>query len=206
MNSTFSLQDSDLFRQQAYIGGAGATPKPGTIEVNNPATGEILGTVPRMGANETWRAIEGQGRLCRLESKTGERAKYSDAALVRFDHGQPGRFGSLDDGRARQTACLSQGEVVQDVGEERLPRVSSERFGRAFDTEVQRWPRAAKQGEVDGPTAWDGYATAALLRGGCSCATERREGRRFFEEEAQHLLLIVSGNLRETIGLPSKTV
>jgi succinate-semialdehyde dehydrogenase / glutarate-semialdehyde dehydrogenase len=58
MNSTFSLQDSDLFRQQAYIGGAGATPKPGTIEVNNPATGEILGTVPRMGANETWRAIE----------------------------------------------------------------------------------------------------------------------------------------------------
>jgi hypothetical protein len=95
---------------------------------------------------------------------------------------------------------------VQDVGEERLPRVSSERFGRAFDTEVQRWPRAAKQGEVDGPTAWDGYATAALLRGGCSCATERREGRRFFEEEAQHLLLIVSGNLRETIGLPSKTV
>ena len=39
--------------------GAGATPESGaTIEVNNPATGEILGTVPRMGANETWRAIE----------------------------------------------------------------------------------------------------------------------------------------------------
>ena len=55
----FPLQDSDLFRQQAYIGGNWCDAESGaTIEVNNPATGEILGTVPRMGANETWRAIE----------------------------------------------------------------------------------------------------------------------------------------------------
>jgi succinate-semialdehyde dehydrogenase / glutarate-semialdehyde dehydrogenase len=54
-----SLHDSDLFRQQAYIGGRWCDAESGaTIEVNNPATGEILGTVPRMGANETWRAIE----------------------------------------------------------------------------------------------------------------------------------------------------
>jgi succinate-semialdehyde dehydrogenase / glutarate-semialdehyde dehydrogenase len=53
------LNDSDLFRQQAYIGGRWCDAESGaTIEVNNPATGEILGTVPRMGANETWRAIE----------------------------------------------------------------------------------------------------------------------------------------------------
>jgi succinate-semialdehyde dehydrogenase / glutarate-semialdehyde dehydrogenase len=53
------LHDSDLFRQQAYIGGRWCDAESGaTIEVNNPATGEILGTVPRMGANETWRAIE----------------------------------------------------------------------------------------------------------------------------------------------------
>ncbi len=53
------LQDSDLFRQQAYIGGRWCDAESGaTIEVNNPATGEILGTVPRVGANETWRAIE----------------------------------------------------------------------------------------------------------------------------------------------------
>jgi len=59
MNSAFSLQDPDLFRQQAYIGGRWCDAESGaTIEVNNPATGEILGTVPRMGANETWRAIE----------------------------------------------------------------------------------------------------------------------------------------------------
>jgi succinate-semialdehyde dehydrogenase/glutarate-semialdehyde dehydrogenase len=53
------LHDSDLFRQQAYIGGSWCDAESGaTIEVNDPATGEILGTVPRMGANETWRAIE----------------------------------------------------------------------------------------------------------------------------------------------------
>jgi succinate-semialdehyde dehydrogenase / glutarate-semialdehyde dehydrogenase len=59
MTTTLSLQDSDLFRQQAYIGGRWCDAESGaTIKVNNPATGEILGTVPRMGANETWRAIE----------------------------------------------------------------------------------------------------------------------------------------------------
>ena len=59
MNPAFSLQDPDLFRQQALIGGRWCDAESGaTIEVNNPATGEILGTVPRMGANETWRAIE----------------------------------------------------------------------------------------------------------------------------------------------------
>jgi succinate-semialdehyde dehydrogenase / glutarate-semialdehyde dehydrogenase len=57
--TTFSLQDQDLFRCQAYIGGRWCDADSGaTLEVNNPATGEILGTVPMMGANETRRAIE----------------------------------------------------------------------------------------------------------------------------------------------------
>ncbi|MBV8899646.1 MAG: NADP-dependent succinate-semialdehyde dehydrogenase [Verrucomicrobia bacterium] len=53
------LQDPDLFRQQAYLGGRWCDADNGaTTEVNNPATGEILGTVPRMGRAETRRAIE----------------------------------------------------------------------------------------------------------------------------------------------------
>jgi succinate-semialdehyde dehydrogenase / glutarate-semialdehyde dehydrogenase len=57
--STFSLQDPDLFRQQAYIRGRWCDADGGaTLKVNNPATGEILGTVPMMTANETRRAIE----------------------------------------------------------------------------------------------------------------------------------------------------
>jgi succinate-semialdehyde dehydrogenase/glutarate-semialdehyde dehydrogenase len=55
----FSLQDPDLFRRQAYIGGHWCDADNGaTLEVNNPATGEILGTVPMMGAAETRRAID----------------------------------------------------------------------------------------------------------------------------------------------------
>jgi succinate-semialdehyde dehydrogenase / glutarate-semialdehyde dehydrogenase len=57
--TTFSLQDQELFRRQAYIGGKWCDADNGaTLKVNNPATGEVLGTVPLMGAAETRRAIE----------------------------------------------------------------------------------------------------------------------------------------------------
>jgi myo-inositol 2-dehydrogenase / D-chiro-inositol 1-dehydrogenase len=70
-------------------------------------------------------------------------------------------------------------EGIVNIGEDGGPYVRSagrwggeitptfvERFGRAFDTEVQRWVNAAKIGEVGGPTAWDGYATAACCEAG----------------------------------------
>lgn len=57
------LKDTALFRQQAYIDGAWLDADSGqTISVNNPATGEILGTVPKMGAAETRRAIDAAER------------------------------------------------------------------------------------------------------------------------------------------------
>lgn len=53
------LKDAKLFRQQAYIDGSWVDADNGqTIKVNNPATNEIIGTVPKMGAAETRRAIE----------------------------------------------------------------------------------------------------------------------------------------------------
>ncbi len=53
------LKDAQLFRQQAFIDGAWVDADSGqTIKVNNPANNEILGTVPKMGAAETRRAIE----------------------------------------------------------------------------------------------------------------------------------------------------
>lgn len=52
------LQDPSLFRQQCYINGVWCDADQGqTIAVNNPATGEIIGHVPRMGTDETRRAI-----------------------------------------------------------------------------------------------------------------------------------------------------
>lgn len=42
-----------------------------------------------------------------------------------------------------------------------------ERFGRAYDTEIQRWVDAVRSGtNIDGPTAWDGYAAAAVCAAG----------------------------------------
>jgi myo-inositol 2-dehydrogenase / D-chiro-inositol 1-dehydrogenase len=42
-----------------------------------------------------------------------------------------------------------------------------ERFGAAYDIEVQRWVDAVRSGvNVDGPTAWDGYAAAAVCAAG----------------------------------------
>jgi succinate-semialdehyde dehydrogenase/glutarate-semialdehyde dehydrogenase len=52
------LSDPKLFRQQAYLDGAWEDAEDGaTTEVANPADGAALGTVPRMGARETNRAI-----------------------------------------------------------------------------------------------------------------------------------------------------
>ncbi|WP_394038108.1 NAD-dependent succinate-semialdehyde dehydrogenase [Xanthobacter autotrophicus] len=48
-----------LLRDKMLIGGAWVDADSGaTIEVNNPATGEIIGTIPKAGAAETRRAIE----------------------------------------------------------------------------------------------------------------------------------------------------
>jgi succinate-semialdehyde dehydrogenase/glutarate-semialdehyde dehydrogenase len=53
------ISDSNLFRQQCYIDGAWTDADSGdVVEVNNPATNEIIGTVPKLGATETRRAIE----------------------------------------------------------------------------------------------------------------------------------------------------
>ncbi|WP_373987322.1 NAD-dependent succinate-semialdehyde dehydrogenase [Duganella sp. BuS-21] len=52
------LDDPSLLRQQAYIGGVWCDADNGaTTIVTNPATGAQLGTVPRMGVDETRRAI-----------------------------------------------------------------------------------------------------------------------------------------------------
>ena len=53
------LSDSKLFRQQCYVNGQWADADSGeTIEVTNPVDNSVIGTIPRMGAAETRRAIE----------------------------------------------------------------------------------------------------------------------------------------------------
>jgi len=48
----------------------------------------------------------------------------------------------------------------------RVPMDWKERFGRAFDVEVQAWLIAAARGEVTGPSAWDGYVATVVTDAG----------------------------------------
>lgn len=53
------LENPTLFRQQCFIDGVWLDADNGEIlDVDNPATGAIIGSVPRMGTAETRRAIE----------------------------------------------------------------------------------------------------------------------------------------------------
>ncbi|HEX6102061.1 MAG TPA: aldehyde dehydrogenase family protein, partial [Alphaproteobacteria bacterium] len=68
------LKDATLLRQQCYVDGAWADAESGkTIPVKNPANGEVLGTIPNMGAKETRRAIEAAERAWPAwRAKTGK--------------------------------------------------------------------------------------------------------------------------------------
>lgn len=48
------------------------------------------------------------------------------------------------------------------------------RFAQAYDIEVQRWVDATVHGEIDGPSAWDGYAAAAVCEAGVESLTSGR--------------------------------
>ncbi|HEX6143676.1 MAG TPA: NAD-dependent succinate-semialdehyde dehydrogenase [Geminicoccaceae bacterium] len=68
---TIQLSDPSLFRQQCYIDGAWAdADSRKTLEVSDPASGEVVGTVPNMGAAETRRAIDAAEVAFRSWSKT----------------------------------------------------------------------------------------------------------------------------------------
>jgi len=52
------LKDSSLFHEKCFVDGEWLDADSGeSIPVTNPATGETLGTIPKMGAAETERAI-----------------------------------------------------------------------------------------------------------------------------------------------------
>src|SRR4051812_47612296 len=63
LSSGVPLSDSRLFRQACYIDGAWVdAPATPSIEVDNPATSETIGRVPKLGRGETRAAIEAAAR------------------------------------------------------------------------------------------------------------------------------------------------
>ncbi|AIZ34669.1 MULTISPECIES: NADP-dependent succinate-semialdehyde dehydrogenase [Pseudomonas] len=77
------LKDAQLFRQQAFINGEWLDADSGqTIQVTNPATGDVIGSVPKMGAAETRRAIEAADKA--LPAWRALTAKERSAKLRRW--------------------------------------------------------------------------------------------------------------------------
>jgi succinate-semialdehyde dehydrogenase/glutarate-semialdehyde dehydrogenase len=65
-----ALKDSKLFREACYVDGEWIQAASGeSLPVDNPATGEIIGRVPKTGAAETRRAIEAANRVFPAWSK-----------------------------------------------------------------------------------------------------------------------------------------
>ncbi|MFF7066115.1 NADP-dependent succinate-semialdehyde dehydrogenase [Pseudomonas sp. NPDC008258] len=77
------LKDPQLFRQQAFINGEWLDADSSlVIRVTNPATGEVIGTVPKMGTAETRRAIEAADKA--LPAWRALTAKERSAKLRRW--------------------------------------------------------------------------------------------------------------------------
>jgi succinate-semialdehyde dehydrogenase / glutarate-semialdehyde dehydrogenase len=86
------LTDPSLWKERGFIAGAWAPADSGqTTEIRNPASGEVLGAVPYMGAAETRRAIEAAHTAMPGWAKktAGERAKimrkWFDLMLANLD-------------------------------------------------------------------------------------------------------------------------
>lgn len=99
------LNDSNLFRQQALINGEWLDANNGeVIDVTNPANGDKLGSVPKMGADETraaidaanralpaWRALTAKERATILRNWFNLMMEHQDdlARLMTLEQGKP---------------------------------------------------------------------------------------------------------------------
>ncbi len=111
---TVTLKDPSLFRQAALVGENWIEAAPdNAIEVNNPATGEIIGRVPKLGAAETRAAIEAariaqKGWAARTaKERCGILRKWYDLMIENKD--DLGRILTLEQGKPLAEAT---GEIV----------------------------------------------------------------------------------------------
>jgi succinate-semialdehyde dehydrogenase/glutarate-semialdehyde dehydrogenase len=118
MSTKLSLQDPDLFRQQAYVSGVWCDADDRTTaEVNNPATGEILGTVPVMGQAETRRAIDaaknawGEWRRRPAKDRSLVLRKWHDLMLANVDD-----LGKLMTAEQGKPLAEAKGEILYAAG------------------------------------------------------------------------------------------
>jgi succinate-semialdehyde dehydrogenase/glutarate-semialdehyde dehydrogenase len=78
------LKDNRLFRQAALVAGDWVEPGADAISVRNPATGDVIGRVPKLGALETRAAIEA-ARVAQIEWAGRTAAERSQVLRRWFD-------------------------------------------------------------------------------------------------------------------------
>ncbi len=108
------LKDARLFREACYVDGQWIQAISGeSVGVDNPATGEIIGRIPKLGAAETRQAIEAANRTFPAWSK--KTAKERAAVLRRWfelmlaNHEDLARLMTLEQGKP---LAESRGEVA----------------------------------------------------------------------------------------------
>ncbi|KAJ7222512.1 succinate-semialdehyde dehydrogenase [Mycena pura] len=102
--SVFGLKDMSLVKTQAFIDGKWVDAKGGeTIPVTNPATQEVLGTVPEMGVAETKDAIDAAAKAFPEWSRTTAKHRHDILmklfALMHEHHDDLGRLITLENGK-----------------------------------------------------------------------------------------------------------
>lgn len=105
MTTIPGLKDADLFREAALIGGAWVQAEDGaTLDVTDPATGELLGRVPDVtgaqtrlaieaadAALQSWRKVPHAERAAALERWFGLMSRHADdlALILTLEQGKP---------------------------------------------------------------------------------------------------------------------
>ena len=134
------LKDPALLRQQAYINGAWSDADNGkTHAVTNPATGELIGTIPDCGAAETRRAIEAANaawpawRKKTAKERAAVLRKWSDLILENTDD-----LALLMTTEQGKPLAESKGEVI--FGASFIEWFAEEGKRVAGDTLASPWP------------------------------------------------------------------
>src|SRR6478735_2719130 len=174
MISKLTLKDPSLLRDACLVAGEWvAADGGGTIAVDNPSTGAVIGHVPNMGTAETRRAIEfADAALPAWRARTGK-----ERAILRrwFDLMMANQDDLGDDGGAGQAARGSQGRdrlcgklhrMVRRGSKARLWRHDSKIHGRPAHRRIEAADRCLRHHHAMEFSGGDDYAQGRASAGG----------------------------------------
>ncbi|MEU1146767.1 Gfo/Idh/MocA family protein [Streptomyces sp. NPDC005863] len=104
--------------------------------------------------------------------------------------------GSAALGDAHTMVVRESGRAQEEVTQDYLVR-----FADAYDREVRAWVAATREGRVTGPSAWDGYAAAAVAEAGVAAL---RTGVRTAVDMSERPALYAAGVPGAAPALPSR--